>query len=681
MISLEPLYFLHCTFQVVESIHNLPYFTGQHWSGLLRDVYRGLFDESMPDTIAVIPYETGLSSILEGSRVSILLKVPAALLEQIKKVLLALPQFSHLKGHLVPQKRIVLEKVICALSQKELFLEEPETFQIKHVESAVQQLRQSKTITLMFYTPLRLSRPAGTKEKGHNFIDSDFLCNPLAGVIFLEKFISSIRNISFTAPNSQCSLEPGAIFWIDTSYNSLNTKTIGGIIGKVKLTNVDQNLFLPLVLGQYTGVGKNNSFGLGYYTIKEVPNLFPFVLSNNPFGSDFDPNRPFSSLNLRQLKSVRFPWIKNNCFQDTLELDRQYNTFSKEKKKDVLHSLFPLHHHLPPEDKKIDHTVEDLVQRKPMFLTRFVSRVRSEGEYLVIEMGDKLKIKNLWSTIGHLFLIGKPPVTTGIIYKAMQCGIPVTFMNMMGKTQGHLYPEGHDLAIYTNLQLKRQQDKDFILEFAKEIVSAKIHNSIVILRRNKQNYEELKEILNSINKVKDIDALRGYEGIAAKAYFKKFRTLIETFGFENREYHPSTDPVNSMLSFCYSLLYNRLASILRIRGLNPRLGLYHASRGRHAALASDLMEELRHVAERIVLKIIHRKEIKTDQFIYKEQKGKKYCEIPREIISLLVYRFEEVMHQNNALYSGELYYFLDKMVQRFILFLQNKAPYKAIRIR
>ena len=52
-----------------------------------------------------------------------------------------------------------------------------------------------------------------------------------------------------------------------------------------------------------------------------------------------------------------------------------------------------------------------------------------------------------------------------------------------------------------------------------------------------------------------------------------------------------------MLSFGYTLLYNHVSAALTTAGLDPRIGLMHRGRGRHHALASDLVEEMRWLVE------------------------------------------------------------------------------------
>ena len=57
-----------------------------------------------------------------------------------------------------------------------------------------------------------------------------------------------------------------------------------------------------------------------------------------------------------------------------------------------------------------------------------------------------------------------------------------------------------------------------------------------------------------------------------------------------------------------------METLLHADGLLPWLGFYHQAHGRHATLASDLMEPFRHLVERTVLSAVERHELKAQDF-------------------------------------------------------------------
>jgi len=70
-----------------------------------------------------------------------------------------------------------------------------------------------------------------------------------------------------------------------------------------------------------------------------------------------------------------------------------------------------------------------------------------------------------------------------------------------------------------------------------------------------------------------------------------------------------------LLSFCYALLRAECEAALEGVGLDPQVGYLHALRPGRPALALDLMEELRPaLADRLVLRLINRRQIRSDHF-------------------------------------------------------------------
>jgi len=86
--------------------------------------------------------------------------------------------------------------------------------------------------------------------------------------------------------------------------------------------------------------------------------------------------------------------------------------------------------------------------------------------------------------------------------------------------------------------------------------------------------------------------------------------------FNGRVRRPPTDPVNALLSFIYSLVTQECVSALQGVGLDPYVGFLHQDRPGRASLALDMLEEFRASwADRFVLTLLNRKQIKTKHFV------------------------------------------------------------------
>jgi CRISPR-associated protein Cas1 len=113
-----------------------------------------------------------------------------------------------------------------------------------------------------------------------------------------------------------------------------------------------------------------------------------------------------------------------------------------------------------------------------------------------------------------------------------------------------------------------------------------------------------------------IEELMGYEGIAAKSYFRVLSQLVvPTFRFNGRNRRPPKDPFNAMLSLGYSILLNNVYGAIETRGLNPYFGFFHRDREKHPTLASDLMEEWRAIiVDSTVMSLVNGYEIARTNF-------------------------------------------------------------------
>jgi CRISPR-associated protein Cas1 len=97
------------------------------------------------------------------------------------------------------------------------------------------------------------------------------------------------------------------------------------------------------------------------------------------------------------------------------------------------------------------------------------------------------------------------------------------------------------------------------------------------------------------------------------------RQARDTFRLEGRSRRPPLDPVNALLSFAYSLLLQDCVAAAAAAGLDPSVGFLHEDRPGRPALALDLMEEFRPLlADRLVLALVNRQQVKADGFTRRE---------------------------------------------------------------
>lgn len=192
-----------------------------------------------------------------------------------------------------------------------------------------------------------------------------------------------------------------------------------------------------------------------------------------------------------------------------------------------------------------------------------------------------------------------------------------------------------------NIHLRREQyrkadSEGASVSIASNMVAAKIANCRNVLLRARRDHgggdgpraaqldgaaSALSQSLRQSMDVESLDSLRGVEGDAAADYFGAFPALMSnhdsTLKMSGRNRRPPMDPVNALLSFCYTLLMHDCRSALEGCGLDAQCGFLHRDRPGRPSLALDLMEEFRaYIADRVVLGLMNRRQITAKDFVH-----------------------------------------------------------------
>jgi CRISPR-associated endoribonuclease Cas6 len=224
-------------------------------------------------------------------------------------------------------------------------------------------------------------------------------------------------------------------------------------------------------------------------------------------------------------------------------------------------------------------------QKLPLYITNQAACVRVSGESLCISYPGNEKIPKRHiplSFISSLIITGHPRVTLPVILKLAKKGMPSFFCTKTAKVYASTPTESPDIALRVK-QLTLASDEKFVLYFTKSIVGAKINNYAVLIRRQKLDdgtNSLFKKLENAVMDADTIDVIRGYEGKATYLYFNLLKGHLEpAWRFTHRKSHPPPDPVNSMLSFGYTIIYHYLTTALLAAGLEPGIGFIINKKG------------------------------------------------------------------------------------------------------
>ncbi len=265
---------------------------------------------------------------------------------------------------------------------------------------------------------------------------------------------------------------------------------------------------------------------------------------------------------------------------------------------------------------------------KPLIVNEQGAFISKSGEELVIKKnGEKLGSTRIMET-SNICIYGNVQISTQALGEMMDRSIPVSYYSYGGWFKGMAMGMPHKNVELRIKQYQSANDEDTRLILCKQFVSAKIKNCRTMIMRNCEgpkhvSLSEMKKVLDKVQKVKKEESLLGLEGTAARLYFLNFNNMIkngfkETFDFNTRNKRPPKDPINAMLSFCYSMLAKDLTLTALMVGFDPYLGFYHKPRYGRPALALDMMEEFRPIiADSTVITAINNSELQPEDFIRK----------------------------------------------------------------
>ncbi|MCD8180207.1 MAG: type I-C CRISPR-associated endonuclease Cas1c [Firmicutes bacterium] len=269
--------------------------------------------------------------------------------------------------------------------------------------------------------------------------------------------------------------------------------------------------------------------------------------------------------------------------------------------------------------------------------------VTTPGSYLSLD-GENVVISRDRDEVGRvpihllqgIIVFGYSSASPALMGKCAENSIEISFLTMHGRFLGRFSGEVKGNVLLRREQYRIADDAQRSLDIAKSFILGKLFNSRWVIERTARDYpmradsEKLKKASEQIyNLMKQVEncpndgVLRGIEGDAASIYFQVFDEMIlrqkEDFKFSVRNKRPPLDPVNALLSFAYTLLAHEAAWALSAVGLDPYVGFLHKDRPGRLSLGLDLMEEFRSVlADRFVLTLINKNQVKRGDFSYKE---------------------------------------------------------------
>jgi len=271
-----------------------------------------------------------------------------------------------------------------------------------------------------------------------------------------------------------------------------------------------------------------------------------------------------------------------------------------------------------------------------LYVTSQGSYLSKDGECVVVRTEDGEKKRFPVHVLDGIVCFGNVLCSPFLLGHCGENGLSVSFLTERGRFLAGVRGPQSGNVLLRRTQYRLADDPEASSGLARAVIAGKIANSRAVLRRCLRDHADRVDahaMVQAVDYLDDsarrllspvsLDEARGLEGQAANAYFAVFAHLIladdPAFTFDGRNRRPPLDVVNCLLSFVYTLLAHDVRSALEAVGLDPQVGFLHRDRPGRPGLALDVMEEFRSfVADRLVLSLVNRGEVRPRGFVRKE---------------------------------------------------------------
>ncbi len=271
-----------------------------------------------------------------------------------------------------------------------------------------------------------------------------------------------------------------------------------------------------------------------------------------------------------------------------------------------------------------------------LYVTTPESYVHLDNETIRIEVEHETRLRVPLHHLSAVVCFGHVQLSLPLMHKLADSGIALVLLDVNGRFKARLEGAVGGNVLLRQAQHRATQDASIALAVARNCIAGKIKNARqVILRGARESKSpedasmlsrvgnDLAASLRALPDAVDLDTLRGLEGESARQYFAGLNRLLKPsarneFSMDGRSRRPPRDRLNALLSFIYALLMNDCRSALEAVGLDPQIGFLHAVRPGRAALALDLMEEFRALADRLALSLVNRGQLVARDFVERE---------------------------------------------------------------
>ena len=260
-----------------------------------------------------------------------------------------------------------------------------------------------------------------------------------------------------------------------------------------------------------------------------------------------------------------------------------------------------------------------------VYVGRDGARVHVSKGRLIVSGADELPLVSIpRRAVSRIVLTGAVGLSAGARSWALRNDVDVIFLSRHGGYLGQLSaPRDTANARRLLTQAAFAADDGARLPLARAIVRAKMHHQVSVLHRTGRRdggadvagaCALIRAQAASADDAAGTDELMGLEGAASNAYFDCLSRLVpEDVAFHGRSRRPPKDLANAVFSYAYAILLAECTGALLAAGLEPSLGVLHASTDKRPSLSLDLMEEFRPLlVDRTVMALLRSRRLRPE---------------------------------------------------------------------
>ncbi|MBE0069220.1 type I-B CRISPR-associated endonuclease Cas1b [Thermoanaerobacterium thermosaccharolyticum] len=303
--------------------------------------------------------------------------------------------------------------------------------------------------------------------------------------------------------------------------------------------------------------------------------------------------------------------------------------------------------------------------------------------YLENEYGEKKSIPI--EDVDHIHIFGEMDMNTKLMNFLSQNGVMLHFYNYYGYYAGSFMPRRKNVSgDLTVKQVQNYLNKQKRLYIAYQFIDSAVFHIL----RNLRNYDGVEEFISDIEKernllngIQSIQELMGIEGRIRNIYYQAFNVFLrDDFKMEKREMNPPSNPINALISFGNSLMYQVVLSEIYHTQLDPTISFLHEPSERRYSLSLDISEIFKPlIVDPIIFKLINNRVLTLDDF----DEDLNYCYLKEDGRKKFIKEFDDklkttIMHRKlkrKLSYRG----FIRQECYKLIKHLLGDEDYKPLK--